>query len=161
MYKLIASGFGSGYSPVAPGTAGAAVGCGVWYGLHLMWPMVFGGGGEWAGLLVLIVVFFFLGVKSANEVEEEWGHDAPRIVVDELVGMWIALLFVPLSWANMAVAFGLFRLFDIWKPLGIRRMEKLKGGLGVMMDDVVAGGYALAGVHLYLLFWKNIGFHFF
>ncbi len=148
--KFVASGFGSGYSPIAPGTAGALVGCLMLWGLQHFFPSFFSGEMAWAGLWALILVFFFLGVKSANELESEWGHDASRIVVDEMVGVWIAMLFVPFSMLNLTVAFVLFRIFDIWKPLGIRQMEKLKGGWGVMMDDVLAGVYALVLMHVWL-----------
>ncbi len=149
-WKIIASGFGSGYSPFAPGTAGALVGCLMLWGLETFWPGCFTGLDGWLGLILLIGLFFFLGVKSADEMEAEWGHDPSKVVVDEIVGVWIAMLFVPFSLLNLFLAFGLFRVFDIWKPLGIRRMEKLKGGWGVMMDDVLAGIYSLMVMHVYL-----------
>lgn len=150
-WKIIATGFGSGYSPIAPGTAGALVGCLILWTLKCLLPAWFSGTWAQAGwLLLLIAVFFFLGVKSANVLEREWGHDPSKIVVDELVGVWIAMLSVPVSLANLALAFVLFRVFDIWKPLGIRRMERFGGGWGVMLDDVLAGVYSLVAVHLIL-----------
>lgn len=152
-WKIIATGFGSGYSPLAPGTAGALVACGMLLGLHAVLPGQFSGGWpqvHW--LLLLTAIFFFLGVKSANVLEKEWGHDPSRIVVDEMVGVWIAMLGVPFSGANLALAFILFRVFDIWKPLGIKKMERLKGGWGVMMDDVLAGVYSALLVHAWLFF---------
>ena len=77
-------------------------------------------------------------------VEPIWGEDPSRVVVDEMVGVWIPLLAAPAGnlWYALA-AFALFRLFDIFKPLGIRKMEYLKGGVGVMMDDILAGIYSL------------------
>jgi phosphatidylglycerophosphatase A len=96
------------------------------------------------------LLFFLLGVKSAKELENEWGHDPAKVVVDEVIGVWIAMLGVPFSLLNLAVAFVLFRIFDIWKPLGIRQMERLPGGWGVMMDDVLAGIYSMILMHLYL-----------
>lgn len=102
-------------------------------------------------LLLLIIPFFFLGVQSANRLEAVWGSDPSRIVIDEMVGVWIAMLGVPFSITNLALAFVLFRIFDIWKPLGIRKMEDFKSGWGVMMDDVLAGIYALILLHGYLL----------
>ena len=149
-WKIIATGFGSGYSPIAPGTAGALVGCLMLWALQHFFPLYFLGKMAWVGLLALILIFFFLGVKSANVLEAEWGHDPSKIVVDEMVGVWTAMLFVPFNLLNLTVAFVLFRIFDIWKPLGIRRMEKLKGGWGVMMDDVLAGVYSLVVIHLWL-----------
>lgn len=149
-WKIIGSGFGSGYSPLAPGTMGAVVGCGMLWAFQSYLPAYFSGPTAWVGLSVLILVFFFFGVKSADELEAEWGHDPSKIVVDEMVGVWVAMLFVPFNLTNLFLAFVLFRIFDIWKPLGIRRMEALKGGWGVMMDDVLAGVYALVIMHMYL-----------
>lgn len=135
---LIGTGFGSGFSPVAPGTAGALLAFGVWYALSflvsasvLLWLTV-----------VLALVFTVAGVWAANRLEQAWGEDPSRVVVDEMVGCWITLLAAPAGhlWYGLA-AFGLFRLFDILKPLGIRRMENLPGGIGVMMDDVLSGVY--------------------
>ncbi|MCB9338827.1 MAG: phosphatidylglycerophosphatase A [Lewinellaceae bacterium] len=152
-WKIIATGFGSGYSPIAPGTAGALAGCLMLWGLRLVFPGYFSGGWDNAtGLVWLILLFFFLGVKSANELESEWGHDPSKIVVDEMVGVWIAMLGVPFSLLNLALAFLLFRIFDIWKPLGIRKLERLPGGWGVMMDDVLAGVYSCVLLHVYLSF---------
>lgn len=135
---LIGTGFGSGFSPVAPGTAGALLAFGVWYALSFLVP---------ASVLlwltvVLALVFTVAGVWAANRLEQTWGEDPSRVVVDEMVGCWITLLAAPAGhlWYGLA-AFGLFRLFDIWKPLGIRRMENLPGGIGVMMDDVLSGVY--------------------
>lgn len=72
------------------------------------------------------------------------GEDPSKVVVDEMVGVWIPLLAVDAEhWYYALVAFALFRLFDIFKPLGIRKMEDFKGGVGVMMDDVLAGIYSL------------------
>jgi phosphatidylglycerophosphatase A len=151
-WKTIATGFGSGYSPVAPGTAGALVGCLVLWGLQVLLPGSFSGGWQQAhNLLILTALFFFLGVKASDKLKAEWGHDPSKIVVDEMVGVWVAMLGVPFSLTNLALAFGLFRLFDIWKPLGIRRMERLHGGWGVMTDDVLAGVYANVCLQIFLL----------
>jgi phosphatidylglycerophosphatase A len=94
--------------------------------------------------VILIILFNFAGIWAANRLEPYWGEDPSRVVVDEMVGVWLSLLAVPPTergyWYALA-AFVLFRLLDIAKPLGIRRMERLKGGVGVMMDDVLAGVY--------------------
>jgi phosphatidylglycerophosphatase A len=133
LVKLIASGLGTGYSPVAPGTAGSLLGLGIWW--------------LWSGMniwlqLSFIITTFFLGVWAASLAERDWGHDAGKIVVDEVAGMWITLWLLPQSYVLYAVGFLLFRGFDIWKPLGARRIQKLPGGWGVMMDDMIAGVYA-------------------
>lgn len=136
---LIATGFGSGFSPLAPGTAGALLATAVWFGLSYLLSAV--------ALLWLtvgfILVFTALGIWAADRVEPYWGEDPSRVVVDEMVGVWIALLAAPAGnvWYALG-AFALFRLFDIFKPLGIRRMESFPGGIGVMMDDILAGIYS-------------------
>ena len=136
---IIASGFGSGFSPFAPGTAGALVAVIIWTVLFYVIPFNI--------LLVvtslLIVLFTAAGIWSAEKLESEWGKDPSQVVVDEMVGVWIALLAVPVGnvW-YILFAFLLFRFFDIFKPLGIRKMEQLEGGIGVMADDILAGIYS-------------------
>lgn len=135
---LIGTGFGSGFSPFAPGTAGALLATLIWFGLSLLisetcllWTTV-----------ALISLFTVAGIWAIDRLEPYWGEDPSRVVVDEMVGVWITLLAAPAGhiWYGLA-AFVLFRFFDILKPLGIRRMENLSGGVGVMMDDVLAGVY--------------------
>ena len=153
-WKIIATGFGSGYSPVAPGTAGALLASLILWGLHTWLHVPFGGGWrQTMWLLPLLIFFFFLGVVAAAKLTPKWGHDPSKVVVDEMVGLWIAMLGVPFSWLNLALAFVLFRGFDIWKPFGIRRLERLPGGWGVMMDDVVAGIYSCFVLQGYLSFF--------
>ena len=116
---IIGTGFGSGFSPFAPGTAGALLAVLIWFGISFI-----------VSEICLIWLTF-------------WGEDPSRVVVDEMVGVWIALLAAPSGnvWYALG-AFALFRLFDIFKPLGIRRMESFPGGIGVMMDDILAGIYS-------------------
>jgi len=136
--KLIATGLGSGYMPVAPGTAGAALATVITYFIAIT--------ASWSTLnivlAVLSILFTILGIWSANVLQEEWGHDPGKIVVDEMVGIWISMLFIPFSILNLLLAFGLFRLYDIWKPWIVKKAEDLDGGLGVMADDIVAGVFA-------------------
>ena len=139
---IIATGFGAGFSPFAPGTVGAALATLIWYALAMFLSSTF----LLYTTISLIVLFTVLGIWSTNALEPAWGKDPSRIVVDEMVGVWIALLAVVPDNKHycyyMLLAFILFRLFDIFKPLGIRKMEDLKGGLGVMMDDILAGVYS-------------------
>lgn len=139
-HKLIATSFGAGFSPVAPGTMGALVAVLVWYILSLCMDY---STLQWT-LVGLIAVFTVLGVWSATVSERYWGEDPSKVVMDETVGEWIALLAVPAGghWAYIVAAFVLFRFFDILKPLGVRSMEKLKGGYGIMADDILSGIYA-------------------
>ena len=140
IHIIIATGFGSGFSPFAPGTAGALLATLIWLALSCAVSPTL--------LLIitaiLIGIFTIAGIHSANAVEPIWGEDPSRVVVDEMVGVWIPLLAAPAGnlWYALA-AFALFRLFDIFKPLDIRKMEYLKGGVGVMMDDILAGIYSL------------------
>ncbi len=135
---IIASGFGTGFSPVAPGTIGALLATLIWYICSLLFSSIL-----LYITLFFVVVFTVSGIWSANALESAWGKDPSKVVIDEMVGVWIALLAVPGGSLYYALtAFVLFRLFDIFKPLGIRKMEELKGGVGIMMDDIVAGIYS-------------------
>lgn len=140
IHIIIATGFGSGYSPVAPGTAGALLATFLWLAFSYLVPFQY----MWILTALLIVIFTIAGIRAADAVEPVWGEDPSKVVVDEMVGVWIPLLAVPEGngWYVLA-AFILFRLFDIFKPFGIRKMENLKGGLGVMMDDILSGIYSL------------------
>ena len=134
-WKLIVTGFGLGFIPFAPGTMGAA-GALVPTILILRYASF-----PYIILGSLALAFTFVGVIGSNKLRDQWGKDPSRIVVDEMVGMWISLLWVGSGWIPMLSAFILFRFFDIVKPLGIRKTEQLPGGLGVMTDDILAGVY--------------------
>lgn len=134
----IASGFGSGLSPVAPGTAGSAVALLPWLALReLPLPM----------FALVLTLAFALGVWVSNIVIAQLHIDDPGVIVwDEFVGQWIALaplLWFVRGWPWIITGFVLFRLFDIFKPWPVSWADrKVKGGLGVMLDDVIAGAYA-------------------
>lgn len=142
-HRLISTTFGVGYFPYGPGTMGALAGIVIWAGLAYATDYTT----LQYATLSLIVVFTALGIWSGTVAERYWGEDPSRVVMDETVGQWIALLAVPahLPIGYVVGAFVLFRFFDIVKPLGVRRMESLGGGLGIMADDILAGIYA-AGV---------------
>jgi phosphatidylglycerophosphatase A len=134
----VASGFGSGLSPFAPGTAGSAAALLPWLALReLPWP-----------LFALVVAFAFaLGVWASNVVIAKLHIEDPGVIVwDEFVGQWIALAPLPWiahDWRWIVAAFVLFRTFDIWKPWPVSWADRsIKGGLGVMFDDVLAGACA-------------------
>jgi phosphatidylglycerophosphatase A len=142
--RLLATGFGSGYSPVAPGTAGSLV------GLVLFWPLA--GLAPWA-LAALIVAGFVAGVVAASATAHEVGLEDPGIVVvDEIVGMWITLALLPFTPLTAVLGFLLFRVMDVVKPPPARQFERLHGGLGIMADDVMAGVYANLALRLALRF---------
>jgi phosphatidylglycerophosphatase A len=137
---IIATAGGAGFAPKAPGTAGAAVGVAIYLALMAA--------GAAAYYLHAIIFFFIIGIWASSRVEHLWGHDAQRIVIDEVVGQMIAFGMAvrgdQFSAFYVVLGFALFRLFDIVKPFPIRHLERLKGGLGVVMDDVGAGFLALA-----------------
>jgi phosphatidylglycerophosphatase A len=131
----IATLFGIGRAPVAPGTWASLV------ALPLAWGIMAIGGVTLLGLWAFLAAAF--GIWACDIYVRESGKSDPsECVIDELAGQWIACLAAPLSLAGYALAFILFRLFDIWKPWPISAAERAKGGLGVMLDDLVAGVFA-------------------
>jgi phosphatidylglycerophosphatase A len=105
------------------------------------------------GLLVWIVLATAAGVPAATIVERECGHTDPGfVVIDEVIGQWIALLFCPFDWWHAIIALVLFRAFDITKPFPVRQLERLPGGWGIVFDDVAAGLYAL-GIASLMRLW--------
>lgn len=145
IHRLIATGCYVGYAPIAPGTFGSLL------GLFLYWAIP---KTETWYLSIVIFALFFLGVWSATEVEKESGKDAQIIVIDEIVGMLITVFLTGKSLLFLGMGFVLFRLFDIVKLYPARLSEKLPGGWGVMMDDVIAGTYGLIALRLVSLFVK-------
>jgi len=144
-HKLSATFFGIGYIGKGAGTVAALVCSICWY---FAWR-----GNYPAFFSVYITVFITaLGVWSGNMVEPIWGKDHGRVVIDEVAGMCISLLFVPVTIQYVFAGLLLFRFFDILKPLFIRKLEKLPGGWGVMADDVLAGVYANILLQLFILF---------
>ena len=162
---LFVTSFGAGFSPVAPGTMGALFGVllwfvGVWCGLAY--------NQLWLCTLLATIICTLTAIAPISRAEKHWGPDPSRVVIDETVGVWICLLGVPVTvfpadgsspatWSFGFVlwvfaAFILFRLFDIFKPLGIRRMERYPGGWGVMADDILSGVYGLIVLSVAQLF---------
>ena len=128
----------AGYAPVAPATAGSAVVALIGWFLPVP-PLVV--------TLALLAVGTAVAVWIAGEAEKDLGHDAHPIVIDEVVGQSLALLFVPHTVIAFVAAFVLFRIFDVWKPLGAREIQRLPGGLGIVADDVIAGLTACGAFH--------------
>jgi phosphatidylglycerophosphatase A len=142
--KILATFFGLGLFPVAPGTLASAV-ASLAYAtvLHgLAWPLY---------LLLLVFLFFAGAAASAVHAAELGRPDPGQIVVDEVCGQLLALAFLPAAWVPVAISFILFRFFDIIKPWPIRKLEKLPGGWGIMADDIGAGLAAAALSRLVLL----------
>ncbi len=138
----IATSAGAGYFPIAPGTAGSAVGVVIVAGLERLpvqaaWQMALIG--------VIAAGLFATGVWAAGEAEKVFARiDPGQVVIDEVVGQMVTLLARPrASWKWLLAGFLLFRAFDIIKPFPARRAERLHGGWGIMLDDGIAGVYGL------------------
>lgn len=148
LIKFFASGFGSGYVPRAPGTAGSVVGLGLAFVLHGL------SGGHRFYYLLATVVISLVAIPIATAAERIYGQkDCPKIVIDEIAGILATFLMVPLTWLTVPIGFVLFRLFDIWKPYPIKKLQDLPGGWGIVLDDLLAGGYALLSFVFISLFF--------
>ncbi len=132
---LAVTGFGAGLIPYAPGTAGTLVAIPIYLFIAPLSPAIYAG---------VVILLFALGVAMCRQAERQFAiYDHPAVVWDEIVGYLVTMFLVPVHWVWVVVGFGLFRLFDIWKPFPIRALEhRVRGGLGTMLDDVVAGLYA-------------------
>ncbi len=140
---FFATGFYSGYSSVAPGTAGSAVGVAAYF---LLRPL------GWPAYAAVTLAVTLAGIWISGRAETLFGQkDSKHIVIDEIAGQLIALFMAPPAWWAILAGFGLFRLFDITKFWPISTFEKLKGGAGVMLDDVAAGLLALAVLQIILM----------
>jgi phosphatidylglycerophosphatase A len=134
---IVATGFGCGYIPLAPGTAGSALAVGMGWGITeatVWFPRPF---------LLLAVGALPIAIWSAGAFAQAKKQEDPQqVVVDEIVGQWITLAGATrLDWKTFLGAFVLFRIFDVWKPFPARRLESLPGGVGIVADDVIAGVY--------------------
>ena len=144
---IIASAFGVGYIPFAPGTLGSAVGL-------LLWALL---PGSWLVQGTAIVVLFVVGSWSGAVAEEHFGKTDPgHVVIDEVVGMLMTLFLNPVGWRGAIGAFLLFRIADVVKPFPSNRLEKLTGGIGVMADDAMAAIYANAVLRAMLVLGNRV-----
>ena len=132
---IIATGLGSGLAPKAPGTAGAILATIMWFAAsYLLEPIT----------LVCTTLATIIGTWATNKLMPYWGEDPSKVVIDEMIGVWIPLLVSPaMSIGYALLSLFLFRFFDILKPLGIRALDKKHGAFWVMADDILAGIYSL------------------
>ena len=144
--EAVGTGLWTGLAPVAPATVASAV------AVVAFWAFPVGGDSTWFfGLTAVTVV---AGVWSARVVAKRVDDEDPsRVVSDEFAGMWVACLFLPKTWIWLLAAFLLFRVLDIFKPFGIRRLEKIPGGIGVVADDLAAGLVAAVALNAVRLIW--------
>ncbi len=143
---LIATWFGCGYSPKAPGTVGSLA------AILIAWPLGFTN----LGFAALSILALWPAIHAAGVVARETGRKDPQIVVvDEVLGQWLTLGgALRLNWRSFLLAFILFRLFDILKPPPIRLIERIPGGAGIVLDDMAAGIYA--ALVLFTMGWFNL-----
>jgi phosphatidylglycerophosphatase A len=144
---LVATFFGVGRLRPGPGTWGSLAAVLVWAGLsRYIQP-------DWQTLTLalLAAIAVAIGIPAATATAQASGVKDPQfVVIDEVAGQWITLLFAPVAWKTLLAGFILFRGFDIVKPPPVRQLEKLPGGTGIVLDDVAAGVYALAVMQLLL-----------
>ncbi len=135
LIKFLATGFYTGYTPIAPGTAGSLIGVIIYLGMYRL---------SWSFYLLILIVLAFFGIWISNKATIYFfkEKDSKRIVIDEIIGFLIAMFLIPFKFKFILVAFIVFRVIDILKPFPLRRLEKLPGGWGVMCDDLLAGVYA-------------------
>ena len=143
--KLLGSGFYTGYIPFIPGTFGSIGALIIYYIPGFENPLI---------LIPAIIIFTFYGIFVGNKFENVYGKDPSQCTIDEFVGMWISLLFLPKTFKISILIFIIWRILDIIKPFPARNFEKFKGGLGIVLDDVASGIYSLIIVHLILIIFK-------
>jgi len=149
-HTQFASVLGIGYVGKGGGTIAAIVFC-------IIWLLLPAGYDKNSWQVAITMVIILLGIWSSNVVDSIWGKDSSKVVIDEVAGMSIALLYVPQNIGNVIISLVAFRFFDIVKPLGIRKAEILPKGWGVMADDVLAGLYALVVIQSWLLVAGKFG----
>lgn len=148
--RIWATGFWTGFFPIAPGTMGSLLGLAAY--CWLPWLPLGQDGHIDAAVLILLLVATATGIAASTPAEREFGKDGGPIVVDEIVGQWITVAGLAPTVTTVVAGFLLFRLFDIFKPFPAGKSQDLKGGWGVMTDDVVAGIYAAIVLRLLLRF---------
>ena len=131
--KTLGSGFYTGYIPIASGT---------WGSLAALIIFLIPGFENPSIMIFMISLFILIGVPIATKFESIYGKDPKECTIDEVVGTWISFLFLPRKIWWIIIAFLIWRAIDIYKPFPIRKLEKIKGGWGVMLDDVLGGIYS-------------------
>ena len=134
--KAVASVLGIGYIPKGGGTVAALLYCFIWFLLPDGYSQSF-----WQILITMLLIV--IGIWCGNIVDQYWGKDSSKVVIDEVAGMSVALLYIPHNIFYILISLLAFRFFDITKPLGVKKMENYPKGIGVMADDILSGFYAL------------------
>ncbi len=140
---VLSTWFGAGLFPVAPGTFGSLVAVPLVLVLHYL--------GVWCGAFFLAILTG-AALWASDRTRRLLGQDDPKeVVIDEVAGFLLTMLFLPCSWLALCLGFFLFRFFDILKPYPIRHAERLRGGFGIVLDDLLAGLYACGSARIILL----------
>lgn len=138
---VLATGFYTGYIPIAQGTFGSILATFIY--------CIPGFENPWF-LIPMTIITLIYGVKVCSKMEKLLGKDPSECTIDEFVGTWISYLFLPKTILVIIIAFFIWRILDILKPLPANLMENIPGGWGIMLDDVVSGFYTALIVHLLL-----------
>jgi len=153
--EFLFTGAYTGYFPWAPGTAGTVLAAAIYFAEYLVFGRLL-----WLGNAVVVALLLYPAVRLCGAGERYFGvKDPPEVVLDEIIGYLIAVLFLPFNPFVAAGSFLLFRLFDIIKPWPAGKLQKLNGGVGIMVDDCVAGAYALAVMVAALAVLRYCGVH--
>ena len=147
--KLISTGFYLGYSPIAPGTVGSLLGVLIYVAFR---DFVY----LYIAVTLLLFIVGFIVSEKAEEIFNE--KDSPKIVIDEIASICLVYIFIKPTWLMVGFGFLLFRVFDIMKPYPAKRLEKLSGSKGIMLDDLVAACYAILGVVILNLFLEELSY---
>lgn len=146
---LVATFFGAGRLRPGPGSWGSAAAVLIWAAVWRWIPPQ----AQWVVLAGMALLAILVGIPAATRFARAWQLKDPQsVVIDEVAGQWITLLFAPVSWKTLLLGFILFRAFDILKPPPVRQLERLPEGTGIVVDDVAAGLYALLVMQLVLHF---------
>lgn len=149
--NFLGSGFYTGYIPIASGSFAS---------LMALLIYLVPGFENYFIHIPLILIFTIYGIFIGNKFEIKFGKDPAECTIDEVVGMWISLLFLPKSLFLSFIAFLIWRVLDIIKPAPARNVEKLKGGVGIMADDIIASTYTLIIMQLLVLIINKLNLHF-
>lgn len=135
--ELLCTALYTGYFPFAPGTAGTIFAMAIYFFEYWIFGKV-----SWIANAIIVFICAIPAIKIGDAGEEYFGEkDPPEVVLDEVMGYWISVLFWPFNWKIALGAFVLFRLYDTIKPRPIRKLEEREGGFGIMIDDYIAGIY--------------------
>lgn len=145
--RLIGSGFYTGYIPLASGTFGSIAALLIYWIPGFENPVV---------MYAALILFGSYGIFAGNKFDILYGKDPAECTIDEIIGQWITLLFLPKTLLVSLIAFLSWRFFDIIKPYPAKKLEALPGGFGIMMDDIVAGFYSLIFVRIILLIFNIV-----